>query len=680
LSTRWQTARRPACSGILGVEKGAERASRLFLDEALRTTLKRGIGQAVGADGDGNGSGTPTALTTMHRYRQPPGRRTALGLVGRILLWGAAVIVMLVAALGGGAWLFFDQSVEAIKPHTKAVIEAQDLLADVPKAGKPTTALILGYDKRFNEGGFGRSDTLILVRADPATDSISMLSFPRDLMVPIYCPGRGVFTDKINAAYANCNVKGSVATIHNLTHLGINYVITVNFRGFRQVVDRLGGVWIDVDQRYYNRNVHTLDTNFANINLKPGYQRLNGKQALEYVRFRHTDSDFHRNARQQQFIKAIKQQISSNVSLFDLPGLLNAITHNVEVGRGGGKDISNTEVLSYARFAYGLPSGHFFQSKIEGITGYAQLTAPPGNIAAAVNEFANPDVSAPEKAEETILGRRRGKKPKIRPKNVTISVLNGNAVAGSAASARSQLSDRGFRTVQPTNPATANAPHQTYWHTAVYYDPTKPRAKDGAKLVRDAFGDANVIEGIPVTLEKLSLNAMTVVVVGKTFHDSLAPAPIDRTPKKKPPVVRRDPKETRGMLRKAQRKVPFRLEVPWVLEKFSDPASTMPIRVYSMSKHKAVRLSFCVNAAGFCNYWGIEQTDWDDAPVLQKPSATRFIKGRQFDLYFNGNHLHMIALRDNGATYWVVNTLLDDLSNETMLAIAKGLRPLKRKP
>jgi len=77
------------------------------------------------------------------------------------------------------------------------------------------------------------------------------------------------------------------------------------------------------------------------------------------------------------------------------------------------------------------------------------------------------------------------------------------------------------------------------------------------------------------------------------------------------------------------------------------------------------------------DYWGIQQTSWTEAPVLSGPSAVRTIKGRQYRLYFNGAKLHMVAFQENGAAYWVVNSLLDKLSNETMLAIAKGLRPLR---
>jgi LCP family protein required for cell wall assembly len=640
----------------------------------VRTTLKRGIGQSV--DGNGRGFLPPGALTAVRRYRQPDRRRTTLGLVGRILLWVGAAVLMVVAALAGGVYLFFHQSVADVRAHSREVRIAQKHLK-APPPGRPAIALVIGYDKRWGEVGHGRSDTLMLVRADPNTRAISMLSFPRDLNVPIFCPGSAPFTDKINAAFATCNVQGAVATVKNLTGLDINYLITVNFKGFRQIVDHLGGVWIDVDHRYFNRNVGTADTNYANINLRPGYQRLKGRQALEYVRFRHTDSDLYRNARQQAFVRALKEQVQRSVGVFDIPKLVGSITKNVEIGRGGGGGPSEREVYQYARFAYNLPPGHFFQSRIEGITGYSDLHADPASIQAAVADFVNPDVAAPEKAEEVILGRRPGRKRTVRPRDVSVSVLNGNAVEGSAAAARSQLAERGFRTVEPVNPRAANAPRQNYWHTTVYYDPDEQSAQPGARRLANAFGDAAVVRGIPATLRPLSLGAMTVVVVGKTFQNTLAPAPVDKTPRKKRPQVRRDPSETRGMLRSAQRRVPFPLMVPTLIEASSEPDTTMPIRRYWIAKHRAVRLVF--RMPNGTDYWGIQQTDWKDAPILAKPSTTRFVKGRAFDLYFSGPNLRMVVLRENDATYWVVNTLSNMLSNETMLAIARGLRPLPTK-
>ena len=83
-------------------------------------------------------------------------------------------------------------------------------------------------------------------------------------------------------------------------------------------------------------------------------------------------------------------------------------------------------------------------------------------------------------------------------------------------------------------------------------------------------------------------------------------------------------------------------------------------------------------ATGLNEYWGIEETNWNEAPALAGASFTHRIRGRDFSLYYSGAHLHMVVLREKGATYWVVNTVLDTLSNETMLAIARRLQPLPK--
>ena len=152
-----------------------------------------------------------------------------------------------------------------------------------------------------------RSDTIMLLRADPQTDSVSMLSFPRDLVVPIHCPGKAPFENRINEAYSTCGEQGTVETVRRLTGLPINYLITVNFHGFKQLVANLGGVWMDVDRRYYNPE----GTGYAAIDVEPGYQKLNGQDSLDYVRYRHTDSDLYRLARQQLFVQAFKQAMTS---------------------------------------------------------------------------------------------------------------------------------------------------------------------------------------------------------------------------------------------------------------------------------------------------------------------------------------------------------------------------------
>ena len=101
----------------------------------------------------------------------------------------------------------------------------------------------------------------------------------------------------------------------------------------------------------------------------------------------------------------------------------------------------------------------------------------------------------------------------------------------------------------------------------------------------------------------------------------------------------------------------------------------VPYRVYKLDDGKTVRFTFRTERN---EYWGIQETDWDDAPALADKNLSQVIRGRQYDFYFNGPHLHMVVLRAGGASYWVVNTLLDSMSNETMLAIAKGLKPLHK--
>ena len=287
---------------------------------------------------------------------------------------------------------------------------------------------MIGYDHRagIESNRPSLSDTLMLIRADPATKTISLLSFPRDLDVPIYCTPNGgaVTTDRINSAYSRCGSKGTLLTVEKLTDLPVNYLITVNFHGFKEVVDKLGGVWMDVDRRYYNRNTGSAYNNFANIDLQPGYQRLDGQQALDFVRYRHTDSDLYRVARQQEFVRAFREQVGANFSPFSVPSLVNAITRNIEVAEGGRK-LQGKQVFNYALFAYGLPSGHLFQDKIENVVCGLGCQASTDDIQKAVQTFSNPDVGSSKAANAAALGQKvKTKAPP--PSSVTVTVLNGS--------------------------------------------------------------------------------------------------------------------------------------------------------------------------------------------------------------------------------------------------------------
>jgi LCP family protein required for cell wall assembly len=653
----------------------------------MRTTLKRGIGR--GANGNGRAVLPPGSLSPVTLYRQPPPAKPGFArLVGRFFLWLALTIVVLVSGLVGGFYLWAHEKAFALGCQSASCEHAAQRLDAIKDPHQPAIALVIGYDHRAGDGGApSRSDTMMLIRADPVTKTISLLSLPRDLDVPIYCPSRtasgrngpAIVYDhgRINSAYALCGQTGSLETVRHLTGLPINYLISVNFLGFIAVVNKLGGVWMDIDRRYFNN--HTGPTGYAAINLQPGYQLLNGKQALDFVRYRHTDSDLFRLARQQEFVGALRQQAARSLGLTSVISLVNTITdhHYVEVGIGGGRRVDLGTLEKYAAFAHGLPPGHVFQNKIGGLTGYNELFAPQSSIDQAVQGFLNPDVQAPEQQTAVALGRKLHKKFSLPPSKVSLTVLNGNGVAGSAANASFLLAQKGYKILLPPTNQPANAPNWNYFHSKAYYDATRGACKGAAQGVAKLVGSTDV-EARPGKIGPLANGACVVLVVGSTFHGRLAPVIVQQAPKHQPAFVRRDPGATRPTLAAAKHRVRFRLQLPTVLERNSNLDSgygETPMRVYSLGGRPSIRLTY---RTGANEYWGIEETDWDGAPVFSDRSLTQRVGGRTYDLYYTGADLHMVVLHAGGATYWVENTLLDSLSNETMLAIARGLRPMTR--
>src|SRR5438105_5115017 len=157
----------------------------------MKTTLKRAMGRGASVNGDGRPIYPPATPTPMSRYRQPdPPRRGAWGVVRAVLLWTVLATLIIAGGAAGAAYLKTHEFIAAISPKTKADRAAAKRL-DAAIPGQPTIALVIGTDRRrgFQSDLTGRSDTLILVRADPGRDSLSMLSFPRDLVVTDKCPG-----------------------------------------------------------------------------------------------------------------------------------------------------------------------------------------------------------------------------------------------------------------------------------------------------------------------------------------------------------------------------------------------------------------------------------------------------------------------------------------------------------
>lgn len=216
--------------------------------------------------------------------------------------------------------------------------------ATAQSAGKPVNILVLGVDERPDDGG--RSDTMILLHLDPARESVRLLSIPRDTRVKI--PGYGV--DKINAAYAYGGERLALQVVQNWLGIPVDAYVKVNLRGFRAIVDRLGGVQIDVEKpMVYDDPYQNL-----HIRLKAGPQRLNGEQAMHYVRFRNDpEGDIGRVQRQQKFIKALADQALSIATVAKLPGLVGDLRANVTTNLPVADQVQVAQAL-YSAYRKGL--------------------------------------------------------------------------------------------------------------------------------------------------------------------------------------------------------------------------------------------------------------------------------------------------------------------------------------
>jgi LCP family protein required for cell wall assembly len=216
----------------------------------------------------------------------------------------AFLVIACVAATTAVAGLLQFKQIAAYLSATPALKNAQVV---IPNPGQPQTILIIGSDHRAGESfRSSNTDTMMLVRLDPNSSTINVLSIPRDLKVQIP-EGGGLVTGKLNSAYpaGGPNLLENVIKRNVFPDLKINHIVDINFGGFQDLVNAIGCVYTDVDHRYYNS---TAQTGYSSIDLTAGYQKLCGADALSFVRFRHTDSDIVRNARQQDFIRWAKDQ------------------------------------------------------------------------------------------------------------------------------------------------------------------------------------------------------------------------------------------------------------------------------------------------------------------------------------------------------------------------------------
>jgi LCP family protein required for cell wall assembly len=507
----------------------------------------------------------------------PP--RLGWGMWKRFLIAAVAIVLLCGTATAVWALRTANQIAAEVFPKLNQIHIPKGVISSIYTGG-PKTFLVLGSDKRYGSknaeerGAAAHSDTMLLVRFDPEQDQTSVLSIPRDLLVSIKAPsGQVYYPSKINFAYTlGSQLPGhdegaalAAETVkHVLPGIELNGVIDVTFTGFIRLVDKLGCVYVNVDHRYFNENIGTPETDYTSIDLQPGYQKLCYENALDYVRYRHTDSDFVRVARQQDFMRALREQVSP------------------ELGAIG---------------------------KIAKAVGHAISTNFPPS-ASVLLELTK------------LIGFSQGKPLR----QVKFQTSNVNAVIGGGS-------------YVTTTPELEAATLRDFLHGHEKLKPPSAHTSSGGSHHHHSHHSA----------------APSAAAIG------LYPTPsVD---------------ETQAVTADVQ--VPFPMLYPR-LE--TGPAVQERVRPYALRDqqghlHHAYVVVFQQNALG--SYYDVQGTDWLDPPIVAHPDEVQHRDGRSYMIFADGAHIHMVAWRQGKVLYWVVNTLLEDLTNQQMMGIADSVQPLR---
>ena len=215
-----------------------------------------------------------------------------------------------------------------------------DNLAPGERLSLKKNIIVLGVDERAEEHDVGRSDTLFVVMFDTKNKAASLLSVPRDTRVRI----KGHGWDKINHAYAYGGRELTQKTTEELLGIKINNYVMVDFKGFVGLVDAIGGVDINVEKNMYYYDAW----DGFKIDLKKGMQHMDGKTAIQYVRYRDEEGDIGRIRRQQHFIMAVYDRITSANMLLHIPGLAKQLTNMVKT------DLPLTDMVDLGRALHAM--------------------------------------------------------------------------------------------------------------------------------------------------------------------------------------------------------------------------------------------------------------------------------------------------------------------------------------
>jgi LCP family protein required for cell wall assembly len=326
----------------------------------------------------------------------------------RFVLAAVLIVGVSAGATASSVLLFLQDVVDQIQPLPEG---AKKPLTEV-HGGGPQTILLLGSDKRAGpefEEDPGRSDTTMLLRIDPGKKLISVLSIPRDLKVEF--PDE-YGTGKFNEAYSYGGPKLTLEVVKELTGLKINHVINVDFLGFVRAVDAIGCVYVDIDRRYYHSNEGlSAEEQYAEINIQPGYQKLCGKKALQFVRYRHTDTDIVRSSRQQDFMSQARKQVGLGTLLNDQEKLTDIFTEFTS------SDIDNVkELVRLIDLVIESRNSELNQVHFPAELGPSYVYASRPAIAGAVKEFlgqVGPDATkAPDRGKAAKAKAKKQKKKK----------------------------------------------------------------------------------------------------------------------------------------------------------------------------------------------------------------------------------------------------------------------------
>ena len=562
-----------------------------------------------------------------------------------VKLIGVAVVVAALAAPGLAlGWANGTVSGVAHRSEAQEVVVAdteKELRPALP--GEAMNILLIGSDRTKIPGDPGRSDTQMLVRLDPETKSISMLSVPRDLQVMI--PDRGYA--KMNEAYSYGGPALAVQTFSELTGLEINHFVEVDFAGFWHVVNLLGGVYVSVDHRYYVPE----SAAYKSIDLEPGYQLVRGHDALDFVRYRHDQlGDFTRMQRQQLFLKEMQRQSGRwSTDWNKVIGLIKAITTETTSDIDSLKRLQPLVELIFQVDASKVHAVHL-EGETPMIDGISYVVPTQEQIDQAVAEF-----TAPTQAPVAVNGL------KLTKKMYPVTVYNGSGIPGRATTAADQLAALGYRAE-----AGADAPEFPGQVTIVY----APKSLSiPAEVISAMFSpsDVRLVDRTPGGADGIS------VFVTSSFDGFLA------LPQDAPQVQQtllKDQSYDAASWTALDAKTPLHLAMPtaWSPGFAYDEFRSYGIKT-TEGKHSAAAVVVGTTPMG--GYWSIQAMRWMDPPAIQDPDGTQVIAGQKYLLFYQADNLHMVAWKSRGTLYWVLNTLDNQLTNDLMIGLATSFKPVR---